>query len=103
MDDDVEVSIISKSSKRPQWRPPSPNLAPESTFYGELTDEELLDERDRQRTQLDELMKHPGSSPAIRELLASISGDVEQMTGELHRRARLRHPASRSLRARKSS
>ena len=64
--------------------------------YTYFSDEQLLLERDRQRTQLDELVLHSGSSGAVEDLRASIDREVQRMT-ELRRRARSRHPSSRSM------
>ncbi len=69
----------------------------EITGYTAYTDDELIIERDRQRKRLDELTLQPGTSPSIVQLLVGIEGEVERMTDELMRRARARHPASRSL------
>jgi hypothetical protein len=67
------------------------------TDYSFFSDEQLAEERDRQQTQLDELGTHSGESAAVRELRSSIDGEVKRMTDELRRRARSRHPSSRSL------
>jgi hypothetical protein len=65
--------------------------------YTYFSDEQLLLERDRQRSQLDELVLHSGSSGAVEDLRASIDREVERMTDELRQRARSRHPSSRSM------
>jgi hypothetical protein len=65
--------------------------------YTYFSDEQLLAERDRQRTQLDELIVHSGRSDVVDHLRASIEREVERMSGELRARARSRHPSSRSL------
>jgi hypothetical protein len=65
--------------------------------YSYLSDEQLAEERDRQQAQLDELKSHAGQSAAVRQLRSSIDRDVKRMTDELRRRARSRHPSSRSL------
>jgi hypothetical protein len=67
------------------------------TDYTFTQDEQLMAERDRQRRQLDELTLHPGSSPAVDQLRASIEREVDRMTDELRRRARARHPSSRNM------
>jgi len=56
--------------------------------FSQLSDDQLIIERDRQRRRLDELTVNPGSSPAVCSLLVSIDHDVERMTEELIRRAR---------------
>jgi hypothetical protein len=65
--------------------------------YTSFGDEELSIERDRQRQQLDELTLHPGSSPAVSQLRASIEREVGRMEDEQRRRARSRHPSSRGV------
>ena len=67
------------------------------TDYSYLSDEQLAEERDRQQAQLDELKTHAGESAPVRQLRSSIDRDVKRMTDELRRRARSRHPSSRSL------
>jgi hypothetical protein len=67
------------------------------TDYTMFGDEQLMAERDRQRDQLDELTMHPGGSPAVDQLRSSIEREVGRMTDELRRRARSRHPSSRTL------
>lgn len=67
------------------------------TDYTMFGDEQLLTERDRQRKQLEELTMHPGCSPTVSKLRASIDHEVERMTDEIRRRERLRHPSSQSL------
>jgi hypothetical protein len=67
------------------------------TDYTSFGDEELSAERDRQCQQLDELTLHPGSSPAVTQLRASIEREVGRMNEELKRRARSRHPSSRGM------
>jgi hypothetical protein len=48
-----------------------------------LTDEQLLIERDRRRTVLEHLVRHPGTSPAVGPLLQRADGDIERITAEL--------------------
>jgi hypothetical protein len=67
-----------------------------ATDYSGLTDEQLLDERDSQRKQLEELTMHPGTSPAVLQLRSSIEREVGRMTDELRRR----HPSRESTSAR---
>ncbi len=67
------------------------------TDYTFFSDEQLSAERDRQQAQLDELKLHSGDSLAVRQLRAGIDREVTRMTDELRRRARSRHPSSRSL------
>ncbi len=93
------MNLLSKTVKRPTSGGGQTTGSPDGSVYRGLTDAQLLDERDRQRIQLDELARHPGGSPAISELRTSIGREVEQMTDELHRRARSRHPAARSSRS----
>ena len=71
--------------------------ADDVTDYSYLSDEQLAEERDRQQTQLDELKAHTDESTAVRQLRSSIDREVKRMTDELRRRARSRHPSSRSL------
>jgi hypothetical protein len=75
-------------------------LLDDDTDYTSFGDEELSGERDRQRQQLDELSLHPGSSPAVTQLRASIEREVGRMNDELKRRARSRHPSSRGMSSR---
>jgi hypothetical protein len=70
------------------------------TDYSMFGDEQLRAERDRQSDQLDELVLHPGGSPAVALLRHSLEREVERMTDELRRRARSRHPSSRSTNGR---
>ena len=67
------------------------------TDYSMFGDEQLRIERDRQSEQLQELVMSPGGSPAVAQLRQSLEREVERMTDELRRRARSRHPSSRSL------
>lgn len=67
------------------------------TDYSMFGDEQLRIERDRQSQQLQELVLSPGGSPAVAQLRRSLEREVERMTDELRRRARSRHPSSRSL------
>jgi hypothetical protein len=48
-----------------------------------LTDEQLLIERDRRRAVVDELVRHPGTSPAVGPLLERADDDIERITAEL--------------------
>jgi hypothetical protein len=82
----------------PGGEPPRPKISG-ITDYSLFTDQQLIIKRDRQREKLDELIMHPGSSLAVIELLVSLDRDIEQMTDELRRRARSRHPSSRGLSA----
>lgn len=68
-----------------------------SVDYSDVSDEYLLDERDRQQRQLDELTLHSYHSDAVDHLRQSIEREVQRMTGELRRRARSRHPSSRGM------
>ncbi len=69
----------------------------DDTDYSMFDDDHLRAERDRQRQQLDELVLHPGGSPAVALLRQSLEGEIDRMTDELRRRARSRHPSSRSV------
>jgi len=68
--------------------------------YSLYSDEQLISERDRLRDQLNELTVHPSSSAAVSQLLVSIDREIEGIANELMRRARSRHPSSRSLSSR---
>jgi hypothetical protein len=68
--------------------------------YSLFGDEQLMAERDRQRDQLQELVLHPGGSPAVAQLRDSLEREVDRMTDELRRRARSRHPSSHGRMAR---
>ena len=48
-----------------------------------LTDEQLLIERDRRRAVVDQLVRHPGTSPAVGPLLERADADIERITAEL--------------------
>jgi hypothetical protein len=48
-----------------------------------LTDEQLLIERDRRRAVVDQLVRHPGTSPAVGPLLERADSDIERITAEL--------------------
>jgi hypothetical protein len=67
------------------------------TDYSMFGEEQLRTERDRQSEQLHELVLYPGGSPAVAQLRRTLGREVERMTDELRRRARSRHPSSRSL------
>jgi len=65
--------------------------------YRAYSDDQLVAERDRQQRRLDELTRQQGHPSATCSQLVSLDADVEQMTDELIRRARSRHPSSRGL------
>jgi hypothetical protein len=65
--------------------------------YRLFGDEQLVAERDRQRAQLNELTRHPSSSPVVDQLRSSIEREVGRMTDELRGRAQSRHPSSSGL------
>jgi hypothetical protein len=56
--------------------------------YRLFGDEQLVAERDRQRAQLNELTRHPSSSPVVDQLRSSIEREVGRMTDELSGRLR---------------
>ena len=72
------------------------NMLGRDGMYSQFDDDELAAERDLEMRQLDELMLHRSSSPAIRELMSSLDLEIELMTIELMRRSRSRHPAGGS-------
>ena len=59
-----------------------------------FADEQLINEADRLKQQLKELTFHPGGSPGVGLLAASIKRELEGIANELMRRARSRHPSS---------
>ncbi len=65
--------------------------------YSMYGNDQLIAERERQQSQLDELTMHPSSSPAVGQLRSSIESEVARITDELVRRARSRHPSSQRL------
>ncbi len=69
-----------------------------ATSHHWLTDEQMLIERDRLRSQLDELTMNPGSSPTTSQVLVNMERAIERMTDELRQRAISRHPSSGGLR-----
>jgi len=68
-----------------------------STDYSLYTDDQLMAERDARQRRLDELTRQRDHTSATCSQLVSLDGDVEQMTDELIRRARSRHPSARGL------
>jgi hypothetical protein len=70
------------------------------TDYTNFGDKQLLDERGAQQTQLDELVLHPGSSPAVLQLRASIEREIGYMSDELGRRGRSKDQSSGRTRSR---
>jgi hypothetical protein len=68
---------------------------PEASLrYGMLPDAWLTAKRDRRQAQLMELALHPVKSPIFTDLLLSMEHEVHEMTQELVRRAKARHPSS---------
>ncbi len=65
--------------------------------YRSYSDDQLLAERDRRQRRLDELSGAGDQTSVTCSQLVSLDGEVEQMTDELIRRARSRHPSSRGL------
>ncbi len=53
--------------------------------------------RDRRRRQLEELTHHADGSSLTGTRLVALDAEVEQITDELIRRARQRHPSFRGL------
>jgi hypothetical protein len=68
-----------------------------ATSFRRLTDEQMISERDRLRSQLEELTMNPGRSPATSQVLVNMDRAVERMTDELRQRAIARHPSSGGL------
>jgi hypothetical protein len=56
---------------------------PRRRLLTRLTDEQLLIERDRRRAVVDQLVRHPGTSPAVGRLLEQADSDIERITAEL--------------------
>ncbi|MGO8871113.1 MAG: hypothetical protein ACLQPH_06870 [Acidimicrobiales bacterium] len=92
----------SRSERQSDTRPSAPSRTTVNgvEMYLLSTDEQLIVERDRQQHQLDELIRHPAGSACVMQLATSIERDVDRKTEELLRRARARHPSSRTLSAR---
>jgi hypothetical protein len=61
--------------------------------YTSLSDLGLILERDRLRTQLDELTVSPENSPVASQMLIDIDKQIDRITDELTHRALSRHPA----------
>ena len=62
--------------------------------YALHADDQLIAERDRLRTQSDELTAQPGGTPGVSQLLVSIEQEIDRITDELMQRARSRHPSA---------
>jgi hypothetical protein len=68
--------------------------APDDDFnVTPLSDLELILERDRLRTQLDELTVNEGTTPVTSQMLVNIDKQIDRITDELTHRALSRHPA----------
>jgi hypothetical protein len=57
--------------------------SPQPRSLANLTDEWLLMERGRRRAVVDQLARHPGTSPAVGPLLERADSDIERITAEL--------------------
>ncbi len=99
-DDERDMGVPPRESN------PSPTAALRLTTiegvpgYALHADDQLIAERDRLRTQSDELTMHSAGSPGVSQLLVGIEQEIERITDELLQRARSRHPSTRSLGAR---
>ena len=62
--------------------------------YSLLNDEQLIVERARLRSQLEELAANPGSSPVVGRMLQDMEREIERMTDALRHRGRSHHPSS---------
>jgi hypothetical protein len=71
-----------------------PTAVHEEADHTLLSDEQLINERDRLRKQLDELTDNPGSAPVVGQMLVNMDQRIDRMTDELTRRALSRTPSS---------
>ena len=65
--------------------------------YRSMNEQQLVTTRDRRRRQLDELTRGADGSSLTGARRAALDAEVEQITDELIRRARQRHPSFRGL------
>lgn len=82
---------------RDQDDTPSGSSGPDPSDYRAYSDDQLIEERERQQRTLEQLTLHPDRSSATCARLVATDGAIEQLTDELIRRARQRHPSSRGL------
>ena len=79
------------------WTPPRDDRLADTgdvISYSLFADEQLINERDRLRVQLEELTMNPGSSPVASQILVNMEQEIEHMTDELRQRALSLHPSS---------
>jgi hypothetical protein len=93
----ADVVPMGVSPGSPTWQVGDrslPTAVKEEANHTQLSDEQLISERDRLRSQLDELTENPGSSPVVGQMLVNIDQKIDRMTDELTRRALSRNPSS---------